>query len=137
MSGMSQQEKRRNNRGGFTLVEVLVGMLLIAAALAPAVKALATAQVTGTRSQRATQALYYAEQVIENARAELLASFNTNVKTLSGTLPEGFICKVTVRNNNALLKTVRVRVGFDEDRDNRLDSGEILADLNTRMASRE
>lgn len=128
------QKSRRETRSGFTLVEVLAAMMLIALALVPVVKALAHAQVTGTRSQRATQSLFYAERVIEDVRAELLEAFTTDVTALSGALPGGFVCVVSGANDGNLLKLVRVQVGFDEDRDGGLDSGEIVVTLDTKVA---
>jgi len=129
-----KQHRRRDSQGGFTLVEVLASMMLIAIALVPVVKALANAQVTGTRSQRATQALFYAERMMEDVRAELLETFNTDVTTLSGALPDNFVCVVSGTNDGALLKLVRVQVGYDEDRDGGLDAGEITVTLDTKVA---
>ncbi len=130
------REMITNRQSGFTLTEVLASMVLIGAAMTPVLHALVNAQVTGTRAQRATQAIFCAERKIEDVRAELLESFSTDVSTMSEALANGIICNVSEAADGNLLKIVKVEAGYDENRNGALDADEIVAVLDTKVSDR-
>ncbi len=131
------QKRKHHDTSGFTLTEVLVSIVLMALALAPVMHALARIQATGTKAQRVTQALFLAESTIEDVRAELLESFDTDFSVSSAALSDGFLCTVLQTDESSLLKIIEVEVGYDDDGDGVLDSGEIVAVLNTKVADKE
>jgi len=129
--------QRRRRDGGFTLTEVLAALVLLAFALLPVLKALISAQATGTRSQHVTQALFLADRKIDDIRASALTAFATDFGVSSQALAGGYLCTVQDGQESSGLKSIRVMVGFDKDGDGVLGGGEINAVLNTRIAGRQ
>jgi type II secretory pathway pseudopilin PulG len=127
---------KRQREGGYTLTEVLAALVLLAFALLPVLKALISAQSTGTRSQEVTQALFLADKKIDEIRAGALAAFTTDFSVSSEALGGSYLCTVQDGQESSELKSIRVMVGFDTNDDGVLDSGEIDAVLDTRIASR-
>lgn len=130
-----RQGRSRGERA-FTLAEVLASVVLLAAALVPVIQAISSSQATGTRSQRATRSLFFAEQRIEQIRNAALQSFNDDFSDTGEHLGDGFFCIVVDEEVNALLKRISVMVGFDADGSGDLDDTEIDVVLDTQIARR-
>ena len=133
---MSMRRGRRRN-SGFTLVEVLAAVLLMAIALVPLLKALIGAQVVGTKAERTTQALVLAAKKIEEIRGAALTSFGTDFSTSPEVLATGYLCTVEDGQESSTLKSIRVTVGYDVDGDGTLAAGEADAVLDTLIANRQ
>ena len=122
---------------GFTLVEVLAAVVLMAVALVPVLRALIGAQVVGTKAERTTRALVLAVQRIEEIRGTALTSFGTDFSTSSEVLSASYLCTVQDGQESSTLKSVRVQVGYDVDADGILGGSEVDAVLDTLIANRQ
>ncbi len=88
---------RRSRRAGFTLVEILASLLMMAIVVPVALEGMSIASRAGLLGQRKAAAMRVAERLLE----ELIAEANTQQTTDSGTLADGeFSYPWTMRTEN-------------------------------------
>jgi prepilin-type N-terminal cleavage/methylation domain-containing protein len=88
---------RRTRRAGFTLVEILASLLMMAIVVPVAMEGMSIASRAGLLGQRKAAAMRVAERLLE----ELIAEANTQQTTDSGTLADGeFTYPWTMRTEN-------------------------------------
>ncbi len=89
--------RRGRRRAGFTLVEILASLLMMAIVVPVALEGMSIASRAGLLGQRKAAAMRVAERLLE----ELIAEANTQQTTDSGTLADGeFSYPWTMRTEN-------------------------------------
>ena len=78
--------KRRTSNGGFTLLEVMVALVLLAMGIATVLELFGSGLRLTAKASRRTQAVVYAQNVMDR----LLAQSNLNDGNDRGTFPGGF-----------------------------------------------
>ncbi len=135
MHSESVNASRRRWRSGVTLAEAVVASALLVIAIVPLLKALTAAQVMDRVIERKSWALMVAQRELERVRAQCLYDYEASFRRTSAVVQNGHLCTVS-DDEDPLLRTITVFVGFDADGDGILSSGEIEVQLCTRLARR-
>jgi len=126
------------DKKGFTLIEVLAAIILIAAALIPIM--IITSQIIekSLKDEHLTKVIFLAEGKIEDVKRSVIDSFSTSADeavTSFDSPDEDY--KYTVFDDEASgIKVIQVRVWYDENDDDVLDSNESNITLDTKVADR-
>jgi len=126
------------NRNGFTLIEVLAAIILIAAALIPIM--IITSQIIekSLKDEHLTKVIFLAEGKIEDVKRSVINSFSTSADeavTSFDSPDEDY--KYTVSDDEAFgIKVIQVRVWYDDNNNDTIDSGESNITLDTKVADR-
>ena len=130
-------------RLGFTLIEVLASVALIAAAIIPIARALTQSLVISTKEERLTKVIFLAERKTEELKNKILYDFDTDrdqgatAFTDSGYSEYKYIVDdEVIENEDSRLKQIQVQVWHDEDDDSTIDSNEESITLDTKVAER-
>jgi len=127
-----------NDKRGFTLIEVLAAIILIAAALIPIM--IITTQIIekSLKDEHLTKVIFLAEGKIEDVKRSIVNSFGTSADetaTAFDSPDEDY--KYTVSDDEAAdIKVIQVRVWYDDNNNDTIDSGESNITLNTKVADR-
>ena len=121
-------------RAGLTLTEVLVSLMLMAAAMAPILKALTQAHVSGRRMEPSSTSWMLAQSQVEELRARAPGQWDASWAQSSEPLEGGFYATITDSGPSSDLRTLRIQVGFDADGNGVLADSEVSADLSTLIA---
>ncbi len=123
---------------GFTLTEVIVASALLIIAMVPILRALTSAHASSTSIEYKTRGLALAQAKLDDIKARSTydytnggASFAESNTSLDGS----YLCNVP--DDAAYpLKTITVSVGYDDNEDSTLDSGEVEVTLATYLVNR-
>ena len=136
----------RRRRSGLTLLEVLAASVVIALALAPALRVTRTALLTADRTDRQERCLTVANDRLEYLMARVAADWDATVTgaaaTQAAAVPGYPGLRFTETASDAAphdglpgrLATVAVAAWYDDDGDATLDAGEPQARLATQVA---
>jgi len=134
--------KRLSKRSGFTFVELVASMTILAIAIVPASKYLTDSMTLRRGLEWNDVMLSNAIMTIEQQMATVNGSFTTTQE--SGTLATRGFANLgydIVRSDSAatggitgLLMSIKVRVWLDENSNQVLDTGERVVELQTKMA---
>lgn len=119
---------------GLTLTEVLVALMIMAAAMVPILKALTLAHHGSMRLERRSTSWLLAQSQLEELRARSVADWNASWTQGVRSLGAGYYGRVSDSGPMNDLRTVRVQTGFDVDGNHALDAGEVTADLSGLIA---
>lgn len=125
-------------RCGFTLIEVLASIALIAVALIPIMVIVPQMIENSLKSERLTKVIFLVENKTEEVKRDAIYDFSTSCdeSVTAFTSPYGDY-KYTVSDDEGTeIKVIQVQVWYDEDTDNILDSGEDSIVLDTKIADR-
>ncbi len=127
-----------NDKRGFTLIEVLAAIILIAAALIPIM--IITTQIIekSLKDEHLTKIIFLAEGKIEDTKRSVVNNFAASVdETATAFDSPDEKYKYTVSDDEASdIKVVQVSVWYDENDDDALDSNESNITLDTKVADR-
>lgn len=98
---------RRNLPRGFTFIEVLATIVIIAVGLIGIMNWLPLAIETKIKTEQRTRAIFLAQKNIEEAKRRLLYDFNSSI---SWSVDEGFTCSGDVTSDSLDLKTLSISV---------------------------
>ncbi len=135
MRSESVKGGRRRRRSGVTLAEAVVASALLLVSIVPLLKALTAAQVMDRVIERKSWSLMLAQRELERVRARCLYDYDASFRRTSAVVQNGHLCTVS-DDEDPVLRTITVFVGFDADGDGILSSGEIEVRLCTRLARR-
>lgn len=121
-------------RRGMTLLEVLLAMALLGAALVPVYAMIAEGLAVTRDIELRTRATFLAEQEVERVLAEAAADYDQDFDRFSADLGGGFLVTVLDLPQTAFSKRISVRVAWDADGNGSLSNGEVLASLMTLVA---
>jgi len=129
-------DKSKKRRKGFTLTEVLVASSILAFAMVPVLKGLASVHLTSTVIERKTKSLSYAQMKLEEIKARSVYNYASSMLASNALAGENYLCNISDSSAGTDLRDISVSVGFDEDSDSVLDSDEIDVTLQTSLARR-
>ncbi len=127
--------KLNSKHKGFTLTETVIASGLLFLAMMPILKSLTTAQLDAIIIEKKTQSLILAQNKLDEIKARSIYSYSTNFNETNTSLSGSYLCNVT-DDQDTSLREIMVSVGFDDDDDGSLDTGEIKVTLNTLIAKR-
>lgn len=121
---------------GFTLTEVIIASLLLAIAMVPILKALTGAHRIDTKIERRMRSLNLARAKLEDIRARSIYNYDTDFNESNTNLEGRYLCKIGDEVAAQDLRSISVRVGYDENDNADLGSDEVEARLDTLLARR-
>ena len=121
---------------GFTLVEVLASVLILAGTIVPFMLYAADNLSISLETERRVKSILLAEVEMEKIKNVLRKSFETDFTAWSNTLEGDYLADRTATDVSSTLKIVEVSVGYDSDADGLLETGEIMITLTTQYAQR-
>ncbi len=116
------------------MTELLVSTVLLSIAIVPIVKYLAETQVLSRRMERTTKAIFLAQRRMEKIEAQTLKKFDKDRSASNAQLMPGYLCNVTDGQEDPLLKSIKVSVGYDTNGNGILEADEINVVLDTKLA---
>jgi type II secretory pathway pseudopilin PulG len=114
-----------------TLVELLLATVLLGVAAVPIVQAFAHGLATSREVETRTRAMLLAQQQMETAVAAAMANFSQNLGAASQNLGGGYLATVVQTTKTSTTKLVTVQVGFDTNKNNVLETSEVLVTFGT------
>jgi len=122
-------------RGGLTLVEVIIASALLIIAIIPILKGLTTVSSHTIMVEQRTMSLVYAQAKLDDIKARSIYSYSSDFSNTSYVISGHYLGKVT-DDRDPNLRTITVSVGYDIDDNNSLSSDEIEVSLATYIAKR-
>jgi Tfp pilus assembly protein PilV len=132
----SKQKQRRGTRQkGLSIIEVVMASALLIIAMVPILRSLTKAHMYSVQVGTKTQSLILAQKKLDEIKADSIyhyaSSFTANDTVLTGS----YLCDV-IDDGDPTLRTITVSVGFDQNGDSALSSGEYEITLATKVAKR-
>ena len=121
---------------GFTFVEVLASVLILAGTIVPLITFTADSLATSLEIERKVKSTLLAEGEIEKIKNVLRKSFETDFTAWSSNLGDNYLAGRTSTDVSSTLKIIRVSVGYDADKNGSLGTDEIMVTLTTQYAER-
>jgi len=126
----------KKHRKGFTLVEVVVASLLLAAAMVPILQALTAAHVSSVTIEQRTRSLALAQAKLDKIKARSIYGYTGSFTESNTSLDGSYLCNVVDTSISSNLRKITVSVGYDENGNGALTSGEVEVTLATYIANR-
>ncbi|MFH1504238.1 MAG: prepilin-type N-terminal cleavage/methylation domain-containing protein [Candidatus Omnitrophota bacterium] len=130
------------DKRGFTFIEVLGAIVILAVALVPLMELAAESLVASRKSECTEVVAFLAQQKMDDLRVKTLNDFDTSRDesvtrfSLDPGLPF-YNYKYTVADNEGIgIKEIQVNVWYDEDGDDAIDVREDDIRLDTKIADR-
>jgi type II secretion system protein I len=121
---------------GFTLIEVVVAVSLLAIAIIPILKALTVAYVASSAIEQKTCSLIYAQSKLDEIRASSIYNYNSTFAANYTSLGNAYFYKVTDTSAGTDLRKITVAVGYDTNGSSSISSDEVRVTLSTLIARR-
>ena len=127
---------RRLETKGFTLVEVLASVLLLAGTIVPFIMYAADSLAMSLEIERKVKSTLLAEAEMEKIKNTLRKSFETDFTAWPSNLGDGYLAGRAATDVSSTLKSIEVSVGYDANGNGALGSEEIMVTLTTQNAKR-
>jgi len=121
---------------GFTFVEVLASVLILAGTIVPLITFTADSLATSLEIERKVKSTLLAEGEMEKIKNVLRKSFETDFTAWSSSLGDNYLASRTSTDVSSTLKIIGVSVGYDTDKNGSLGTDEIIITLTTQYAER-
>jgi Tfp pilus assembly protein PilV len=123
---------------GFSMIEVAMASVLLIVAMVPILKSLTKANMLSSSVETKTQCLILAQGKLDAIRASSVYSFGSAGSfTASNVVLSGsYLCNITDTAAGTDLKQITVSVGYDDNGNGTLSSGEVEVTLVTYVARR-
>lgn len=121
---------------GFTFVEVLAAVLILAGTIVPLIIFTADSLATSLEIERKVKSTLLAEVEMEKIKNVLRKSFDTDFTAWSSSLGDDYLAIRTSTDVSSTLKIIGVSVGYDPDKNGSLETSEIMVTLTTQYARR-
>lgn len=121
---------------GFTLVEVLASVLILAGSIVTIILHAADALAASMEIEQKTKSTLLAASEMEKIKGSLRKSFGTDFTTWPTEIADGYLAARTATDSSATLKIVEVSVGYDANADSLLAADEIMVTLVTQNVKR-
>jgi len=130
------QGHKRQKPTGFTLTEVIIASTLLVLAMVPILKALTSAIASSTIIERRTRSLVLGQATLEQIKARSIYSYDEDFTASNLSVDGLYLCNVADSAQSSDLRVISVSVGYDENGNNTLETGEIEIRLATLLARR-
>lgn len=127
---------KRLKAKGFTFVEVLASILILAGTIVPLITFSADSLATSLEIERKVKSTLLAEGEMEKIKNVLRKSFETDFTAWSSSLGDNYLAGRTSTDVSSTLKIIGVSVGYDDDKNSSLGTDEIIITLTTQYAER-
>ncbi len=127
---------RKLKKKGFTFVEVLASVLLLAGTIVPFIQYAADNIAMSMEIERRVKSNLLAEVEMEKIKNVLRKSFETDFTVWSPNLGNNYLVGRTSADVSSTLKIIGVSVGYDADKNGSLGTDEIMVTLTTQYAER-
>jgi len=133
-----KHSKAYRRHKGLSLIEVAMASVLLIVAMVPILRSLTKANMMSTNIERDTQSLVLAQGKLDAIRASSVYSFGSSGSfTASNVVLSGsYLCNITDTAAGTDLKQITVSVGYDDNGNGTLSSGEVQVTLVTCVARR-
>ena len=129
----------RQTHGGFTFVEVLASILILAGTIVPIITFAADSLATSVEIERKVKSVLLAEGEMERVKNVLRKSesFETDFTDWLSSFEGNYLAKgESTLNETKTLKIIEVSVGYDANGNGDLEPDEIMVTLTTQYADR-
>jgi Tfp pilus assembly protein PilV len=127
---------KKSREKGFTFVEVLATVLLLAATSIPMITFAADSLSTSIEIERKVQSTLLAEVEMEKIKNVLRKAFDTDFTAWPDSLGNNYFAIRTSTDVSSTLKIIQVSVGYDVNGNGSLGTDEIMVTLKTQYAER-
>lgn len=127
---------RESRQKGFTLVEVLASVLILAGSIVPLIMCTVDALRTSREIEQRAKSVLLAEREMEKIKSALRESFETDFTSWPAEIANGYLAVRTADDLSNTLKLIQVSVGHDVNADSVLGADEILVTLVTQNVKR-
>jgi len=127
---------RKVKKKGFTFVEVLASVLILAGTIVPMITFAADSLATSLEIERKVKSTLLAEGEMEKIKNVLRKSFETDFTAWSSSLGDNYLASRTSTDVSSTLKIIGVSVGYDTDKNGSLGTDEIMVTFATQYAER-
>ena len=134
-----KHSKANRRHKGLSIIEVVMASALLIVAMVPILRSLTKANMLSSSVETKTQCLVLAQGKLDEIKARSVYSFGSSGSfTASNVVLSGsYLCNVTDTTITAnLLKQITVSVGYDDNGNGTLSSGEVEVTLTTYIANR-
>jgi Tfp pilus assembly protein PilV len=121
---------------GFTFVEVLASILILAGTITPFILYAADNLAVSMEIERRVKSTLLAEVELEKIKNILRKSFETDFVAWPSSLGDSYLAGRTSTDVSSTLKIIGVSVGYDADKNGLLGTDEIMVTLTTQYAKR-
>ncbi len=135
--GSRKLESSRRYRG-LSILEVAIASVLLVVAMVPILKNLTRAHQISAEMEEKTICLVLAQGKLDEIRARSIYSFGSagSFTATNVDLGNSYRCNITDAAADTNLKQITVSVGFDDNGNGTLSSGEVEVTLTTYIARR-
>jgi Tfp pilus assembly protein PilV len=127
---------KRTKIKGFTFVEVLASILILAGVITPFILYAADNLAMSQEIERRIKSTMLAEGEMEKIKNILRKSFETDFAAWPSNLGDSYLADRTSTDVSSTLKIIGVSVGYDADKNGSLGTDEIMVTLTTQYAKR-
>ena len=127
---------RASRQKGFTLVEVLASILLLAGCIIPLILCMVDALQTSREIEQRVKSVLLAEREMERIKGALRQSFETDFTSWPAEIESRYLADRTAKQTGSTLKITEVSVGYDANSDGVLAADEIMVTLVTQNVKR-
>ena len=127
---------RQLKKKGFTFVEVLASILILAGVITPFILYAADNLAMSMEIERRVKSTLLAEVEMEKIKNILRKSFETDFTSWPSSLGDSYLASRTSMDVSLTLKIIGVSVGYDADKNGSLGTDEIMVTLTTQYAKR-
>jgi len=127
---------RKLKQNGFSFIEVLASVLLLAGTIIPMITFAADGLAASFEIERKAKSTLLAEAELEKIKNHLRNSFDTDFTAWSNNLADNYLAGRTCTDVSATLKIITVSVGYDANKNGSLGQDEIAITLRTQYALR-
>ncbi len=127
---------RESRQKGFTLVEVLASVLILAGSIVPLIMCTVDALRTSREIEERVKSLLLAEREMEKIKSALRKSFETDFTSWPAEIEGRYLAERAASQPSSTLKIAEVSVGYDSNSDGVLAADEILVTLVTQNVKR-
>jgi prepilin-type N-terminal cleavage/methylation domain-containing protein len=127
---------KRIKTKGFTLVEVLASMLILAGTIVVLITYAANSLAMSMQIEHMVRSILLAEGEMEKIKNTLYKSYATDFTVWPSSLGSNYFAIRTSTPVSLTLKTIGVSVGYDTNKNGSLETGEIIVTYQTQYAKR-
>ena len=127
---------RQRKHKGFTLIEVLAAVMILGVIIVPMIIYMGDALKSNLSLERRVHSALLAQGELEKIQTALYNSYTTDFSGWSIVLSGNYLVTRTFSDPSSSLKKTVVSVGYDEDLNGTLASGEVMVTLNTLFVKR-